>query len=89
MGGLEGGQGKGRFRGFFLRSKGKGPGINCSPEFTFWMLQSNKLKTGVFFLAKNRAKTLTYFNIKIFYEVRLNQKTSALFLCPALVASKA
>lgn len=51
-GGLEGEQGKGRFRGFLLLSKEKGPGSNCSSEFPFRMFQSNKLKAGVFFFSK-------------------------------------
>jgi len=31
---------------------------------------------------------LIYFNINIFYEVKFNQQTLPLFLCPALLASE-
>lgn len=68
-------------------SKVKGPGNNCSSEFTFRMLQSNTLDRS-FLPFQIRTKTPTYFYINIFYEVRVHHKMLALFQCPACLASK-
>lgn len=77
-----------RLRGFFfVLSKEKGPGSNCSSEFTFKILKSNKLHRS-FLPFQIRTKTPTYFHINIFYEVRVNHKMLDLFPCPACLASR-